>query len=133
MIWKCFQPIYRKEFMMKTFKNMAAQGDLVIKRVADMPDFDVEEMKVENGVYVVAHSESGHNHVMNASTVTAFKNPKTSENDLYELFLKVDAPTMLDHVKTGPDQHEALLVPPGTYKIVRQREHTAEGFRRAQD
>jgi hypothetical protein len=118
---------------MKTFKNMAAQGDFVIIRVDSIPE-GLEEIKVTNTV-VVAHSETGHDHVMvleRPGTVQAFKDSKTSEVDLYEMFLLVSEPTPIEH-KRAWDTHETLLVPPGRYKIRRQREYIPQGFRRAAD
>ncbi len=117
---------------MKTFKNMAAQGDFIIIRVAELPK-DVEVMQPENGQFVIAHSETGHNHVMERTNVEAFVTKgSTKTADLYELFLNVKAPTEIIHLRSH-DTHEALLVPAGTYKVRRQREYTPEGFRKAAD
>lgn len=116
---------------MKTFTKMAAQGDFIIMRINEIPS-NVERVEPENGVYVVAHSETGHNHVMEMERVTAFKPEGVKEVDLYQLFLNVEAPTEINHLRSF-DTHETLLVPPGKYEIRRQREYVAEGFRRAQD
>ena len=116
---------------MKTFTKMAAQGDFIILRINDIPT-NVEKVEPENGVYVVAHSETGHNHVMEMERVEAFKPAGVKEVDLYQLFLNVEAPTEINHLRSF-DTHETLLVPPGKYEIRRQREYVAEGFRRAQD
>lgn len=116
---------------MKTFTKMAAQGDFIILRINDIPT-NVEKVEPENGVYVVAHSETGHNHVMEMERVEAFKPAGVKEVDLYQLFLNVEAPTEITHLRSF-DTHETLLVPPGKYEIRRQREYVAEGFRRAQD
>lgn len=116
---------------MKTFTKMAAQGDFIIMRINDIPT-NVEKFEPENGVYVVAHSETGHNHVMEMERVEAFKPAGVKEVDLYQLFLNVEAPTEINHLRSF-DTHETLLVPPGKYEIRRQREYIAEGFRRAQD
>lgn len=116
---------------MKTFTRMAAQGDFIIMRINDIPA-NVERIEPENGVYVVAHSETGHNHVMEMERVEAFKPAGVKEVDLYQMFLNVEAPTEINHLRSF-DTHETLLVPPGKYEIRRQREYVAEGFRRAQD
>lgn len=116
---------------MKTFTKMAAQGDFIIVRVADIPA-NVEAVEPENGRIVVAHSETGHNHVMEMTRVQAYKPAGVKEVDLYELFLNVEAPTPIEHLRSF-DTHETLLVPPGKYMIRRQREYVPEGFRRAAD
>ena len=116
---------------MKTFTKMAAQGDFLIIRVKDIPS-NVEPMKTENGVFVIAHSETGHNHVMERTNVEAFVPENTKDVDLYELFLNVKEPTEINHLRSF-DTHETLLVPAGNYVVKRQREYTPEGFRRAAD
>lgn len=116
---------------MKTFTKMAAQGDFIIFRVNEIPA-NIEPIEAEGEHIVVAHSETGHNHVMERTNVKAFKEAGTKEVDLYKLFLLVDKPTEINHLRSH-DTHETLLVPPGKYEIRRQREYVAEGFRKAQD
>lgn len=116
---------------MKTFTKMAAQGDFIILRINEIPSA-VERIAPENGVIVVAHSETGHNHVMEMEHVEAYKEEGVKEVDLYKMFLNVSEPTEITHLRSF-DTHETLLVPPGKYEIRRQREYVAEGFRRAQD
>ena len=116
---------------MKTFTKMAAQGDFVIIRIDKIPN-DVVEFVAEGNHYVVAHSETGHNHVMERTNVKAFKQGVTNDRDLYALFLSVEAPTEINHLRSF-DTHETLLVPPGNYMVRRQREYVAEGFRKAAD
>lgn len=118
---------------MKTFKRMAAQGDFIIMRVDAMPEgVELVEIGAENGKIVVAHSETGHNHVMEARNVSAFKQKDTKDVDLYEMFLLVKEPTAIQHMRSH-DTHAPILVDAGIYKIKRQREYTPEGFRRAAD
>ena len=118
---------------MKTFTRMAAQGDFMIIRIDEIPAMEtLNPMQVENNMFVVAHSETGHNHVMERTNVEAFVPKNANERDLYELFLNVKEPTQITHLRSF-DTHEPLLVPPGNYKIRRQREYTAEGFRKAAD
>lgn len=116
---------------MKTFTRMAAQGDFIIFRINEIPA-NVERIEPINGQHIVAHSETGHNHVMEAERVTAFKPAGVNDVDLYQMFFSVEAPTEIHHLRSF-DTHETLLVPPGTYEVRRQREYVAEGFRRAQD
>lgn len=119
---------------MKTFKNMAAQGDFIILRIKEFPK-NLVEVKPENDRFVVAHSETGHNHVMvleRPDTVRAYKDKNTKEVDLYEMFFEVDTETPIEHLRSF-DTHETLLVPPGKFIIKRQREYVPEGFRRAAD
>ena len=122
--------------MAKTFTNIAAQGDFIIIRIDDIPA-DVEPYEPENGAsgpqYVVAHSETGHNHTIVADRkVRAYRPKQTNDEDLYRLFFAVEAPAEIVHQRSF-DTHETLLVPPGRYEVRRQREYIPEGFRRAAD
>ena len=120
---------------MKIMRNMAAQGDFIILRIQNIPE-GVVPVSPENGKVIVAHSETGHNHVMEATRVEAFEVPADKSNsqnvDLYKMFLLVKEDTQIDHLRSF-DTHEAIMVPPGMYEVRRQREYTAEGFRKAAD
>lgn len=117
---------------MKTFTNMAAQGDFIIRRIKEIPTNVVPVMPRADG-FVVAHSETGHDHVMTMEGVTAYKSDKiTNDNDLYQLFFAVEAPAEINHLRSF-DTHETLTVSPGLYEVRRQREYVPEGFRRAAD
>ena len=117
---------------MKTFDRVAAQGDFSIIRIDDIPS-DVEAYEPnEKGQYVVAHSETGHDHTMVMDRVRAFRPKETRDEDLYRLFFEVEAPADIIHNRSH-DTHETLRVNPGKYEVRRQREYTPEGFRRAAD
>lgn len=112
---------------MKTFKTQAAQGDVLVMRIAALPG-GVERVAVAEADLVIAHSETGHNHVMDAATVEMYRLPEA----IYECFLVVKEPTALRHLRDF-DTHEPILHAPGIYRVRRQREHTPEGWQRAQD
>lgn len=117
---------------MKTFKNMAAQGDLLIRRIDKLPD-DAKKVKSENGVFVVAHSETGHNHVIaDRPNVTLY----TTDNPMISYLQVVEATdateTIIEHLRSF-DTHESISIPNGIFEIRRQREYTPEGWRRVED
>lgn len=116
---------------MKTFKNIAAQGDFIIIRVEKFPE-GLVPLEAEKGQIVIAHSETGHNHVMEMDRAEAFVAPNSSNVDLYEMFLNVKEPAEINHQRSF-DTHETILVTPGKYMVRRQREYTPEGFRKAAD
>jgi hypothetical protein len=117
---------------MKTFKNQAAQGDLFIRRIESLPD-GAKPVAAERGQYVVAHSETGHNHVIaerpNVSLLTT-GDPMVSYLQVVEA--TDAAETVLEHLRTF-DTHESIVITPGIYEIRRQREYTPEGWRRVED
>lgn len=120
---------------MKYFQNNAAQGDLMLIKVDTLPD-GMEAATAENGEFILAHSETGHHHVvMERPGVELRQDPA----DPLRAFLIVRAEAIeagdieITH-KRAFDTHETIAPKePGIYEIRRQREHTAEGFRRVQD
>jgi len=112
---------------MRTFKNVAAQGDVYFKRIDALPK-NAEIVAPEDGRVIVAHSETGHSHVMLAERVKQYRIP----DSIMDLFLVVDAPTPLEHLRPH-DTHEAIMFEPGVYHVRRQREYVPEGFRRVED
>lgn len=114
---------------MKEFTTMAAQGDFVITKIDALPE-GLKQVSIENGKLVVAHSETGHHHVMEATRgVTAYEK---ADKDIFTMFLKVDAPTPIEHLRSF-HTHEGLMVQPGIYRINRQRQATPTGWVPARD
>ena len=112
---------------MNTFNHQAAQGDMLITKIDHLPK-NVTPLKLENDVYVLAHSETGHHHVVDPRHVQVYE----AANDSFVSYMVVEHPTALKHLRSF-DTHAPVSIPAGTYRINRQREYTAEGFRRAAD
>lgn len=112
---------------MRTFNNVCAQGDVYIRKIAALPENAVP-VKPENGYNIVAHSETGHNHVMEASKADMYSLP----DSIMDLLLVVHDPVALEHLRSY-DTHEPIMFEKGTYHIRRQREYTPEGWRRVED
>ena len=111
---------------MITFKPpYCAQGDLNIFSCESIPD-GLTELKAENGKHILAHSETGHNHVIDGNTVRVFE-----ENEFIS-YMDVKEESNVVHLRSF-DTHETIALPPGQYRITRQREHVPEGYRRAAD
>ena len=114
---------------MKLIKNCAAQGDVLIRRIDKLPD-GVKKIKPDKQGYVVAHSETGHHHVIEAKKGVGVY---LGDDPLVSYLTVIDnVETTLEHLRDF-DKHEAILVKGGTYEIRRQREHTPDGWRRVQD
>lgn len=111
---------------MKTFNKTAAQGDVYFLRVDVLPAGVV--MIDATDMVVIAHSETGHHHVMDARTVKMYRLPE----EIYECFLVVKEATPLEHLRSF-DTHESIMFEPGVYHVRHQREYTPEGWRRAAD
>lgn len=111
---------------MKTFVNQAAQGDILITRIANLPN-KVSLVKWQK-LAIIAHSESGHSHVMDADKVDMYRLPE----EIYECFLVVKETATLEHLRPF-DTHESIAFEPGIYRVNRQREYTPQGMRRVED
>ena len=114
---------------MKKFSKMAAQGDIVLVRVKELPK-GLEIVKSEKNRCVVSHSETGHDHFVDATGVSMFQEP----NNPFICYLQVAPIGGADLIHARPfDTHETLHLEQGTYKIHRQREYTPSGWRRVED
>ena len=106
---------------MQTFTGQyIAQGDLNLFRVDDIPEAP------ETEDHVLAHSETGHHHVIEGNAVRVFR------QDDFVSYVDTQETAKVVHLR-GFDTHETVEVPPGKYRVTRQREYTPEGFRRAAD
>lgn len=115
---------------MKTFRVQAAQGDMLARRIERLPE-GVKPIPAEQGHHILAHSETGHHHVvLEREGVQHF-----SGMDVLRSYLVVpegyQAP-LVHHRDTHT--HETLVFEPGVYEIIRQREYDATaGWRYAAD
>jgi hypothetical protein len=117
---------------MKTFQNCAAQGDVMLRRIDRLPA-GVKPATAENGVFVVAHSETGHNHVIAERPNVRLYDSEDPFVSYLEVIEATDATeALLEHLR-GWDTHETIKIPAGIFEVRRQREYTPEGWRRAQD
>ena len=116
----------------KTFENICAQGDVLIRKVGAIPA-TATPVAPKNGAVIVTHSETGHHHIMvldrkKSPNVEMFQDPANA----LLAWIKVNRPTVLEHQRPY-DTHEAIKFSPGNYEIRRQREYTPEGWRRVAD
>lgn len=120
---------------MKLIKGIGAQGDVLFVKVAKVPAKAVKQAR--SGAIVVAHSETGHHHVVEEPTSDYFEVP----GDPLVGYLQLGDGTAelggadVVHLR-GWDTHEPqrLLGKPGdVYEIHRQREGGLESWRRVAD
>lgn len=109
------------------FKNQAAQGDCLITKISKLPD-GLETVKAENGFHIIAHSESGHNHVVLERSAQLL----IDKTNAFIAYLNVLEPCEIEHLRSH-DTHKPIALDKGIYEIRRQREYTPQGFRKAQD
>lgn len=117
---------------MKTFKSQAAQGDLLIRRISALPKNTVKA-KSENGNFVVAHSETGHHHVVvERQNVQYFITDDPMVSYLQVVEATDETEVLIEHLRSF-DTHESIAISPGIYEVRRQREYTPEGWRKVAD
>ena len=108
--------------------RLAAQGDVLFRRIERMPEHVVERPTA--GKIVVAHSETGHDHTISDTGVRLYEK---LVRDPMVCFLSVEG-SFADVVHHRPyDAHETLRLEPGLWEVRRQREWTPEGWRRVED
>lgn len=103
------------------------QGDVLLVQLDETPEQFLERGRHalqpvgrERGRLVLAHGEAtGHAHVIESEDASL-----VTEEQAAELYLLVQgtAPAPLVH-----EEHDTLDVPPGVYRVVRQREYRAPG------
>lgn len=110
----------------------AFQGDIRIRAVPGVPaGYALDTSAAAN---VVAHSETGHNHVLTGHDVRFYR--KTGDG--MTLFAEARSSAVLKHLRDF-DTHEPFefvggsVDAPVVIEFRRQREHTPEGWRRVED
>ena len=104
---------------------MYRQGDVLIVPVKSIPKA-IEPVEREAGRVVLAHGEvTGHAHAIKNKRAALFRDPK-----LAAIFMRVsgDVPVALEH-----DEHDTIQIPPGNYRVIRQREYSPEAIRNVAD
>lgn len=106
---------------MRKFVNVAAQGEITIRRVDRIPA-GCSAMQSQDGRFIIGHSETGHHHTIDAKAGTAVSilgRPPAGMRILYALLTE---PTLLEHLRPH-DTHEPLLLEPGAYEFRIAREY----------
>lgn len=112
---------------MKTFNQQAAQGDVLFRKIDDVPSWVT--LRKSTKEVVIAHSETGHHHLFrNGKGIEVFDEP----NNSLVCYLRLESEALLEHVRDF-DTHESIMFKPGIYEVRRQREYTPEGWRRVED
>jgi hypothetical protein len=118
--------------MSKSFKFSAAQGEVNIRKIDAMPE-GLSPVTIENGVFVIGHSESGNTHVIDADGVMVMERTKDVPPGMRILYGIIERPTELRQNASVP--HETITLDPGVYsfKISREFDPFAEQARQVAD
>ena len=88
---------------MKNVTNRPSfQGDLMIRRIDAMPKGVTKSTPDKNGRHIVAHSETGHHHVIESRAADLF----IDATNAFIAYLNVASPTEIEHLRSF-DTHGA--------------------------
>ena len=112
-------------------KRQCAQGDVFFRRVDRVPD-GFRPVAQTGKEIVIAHSETGHHHVVDAQGVVQY-----ASSDPMVCYLQLESVSHVDARHLRPwDTHDTLRLlggPGSVWEIRRQREETPAGWRQVQD
>lgn len=123
----------------QTFEKMAAQGDLLIRKIDKLPTENLKAVEPEDGKLILAHSETGHHHsIMLEKEMGLSRNGRAKidyfqSNDPMLCYLVVDGDYADVVHERDFDTHQPIRITGGTYELRRQKEATPEGWRRVAD
>lgn len=94
--------------------EIVRHGEVILKNIDSLPEGVILSQSTKK--FTVAHSETGHNHVLEATT--DFK-VYTLMGDTY---IEIPSVAQLRHEKTGKDVHKTHKIKPAVYKVVIKNE-----------
>lgn len=102
---------------MKKQQFTIRQGDVLVERIDSIPA-NLQPVEREQGKIVLAHGEvTGHSHAIDAGKDSRLlADPKTPDVTYLEI---AEALTQLEH-----QEHGAVSIPQGLYRVTRQREYS---------
>lgn len=113
--------------------DMKRQGECLFIKVDQFKDNDAQykSIKPENGQLIVAHSETGHHHVID---IEESKNAQLLIDKTNEFIGKLilDEDTKIKHLRNF-DTHKTVNLEKGNYVLRYAREYTPQGLRRVMD
>jgi len=99
----------------------ARQGDVLVESVTSIPE--VTSCDPADGKFIVAHGEAtGHNHSLESRYAKMYRD---AAGILYLLLVR-------EHILRH-EEHDPVTLPPGKYRVTRQREYSPEEIRHVQD
>lgn len=106
----------------------------VLEKVAALKN--MQEMKLEKGMLILGHSETGHHHVLEpvnkkVSISQAAQGLIDAANDSF-IELKLNQPCEIIHLR-GFDTHAPAVLPPGEYIRGVREEQSVQGWIRVAD
>lgn len=106
------------------------QGDVLIELISDIPKTAKKQKRSRN--VILAHGEvTGHHHALETADPTDWwkgEQPTSEKPSTLELFVSLRSGGAVTH-----QEHSRIELPPGNYRVSRQREYSPEEIRNVQD
>jgi len=115
------------------------QGDVLVVPTKDVDVTTLAKVEREQGDVVLAHGEAtGHKHRIPAPFADLYERPDgpplVSDRILHVREVSKRAGEVSDRIaKLLHEEHSTIEIPPGTYRVIRQREYTPEAIRMVAD
>ena len=101
------------------------QGDVLIERISELPP-KLKKLKRVGGRLILAEGEvTGHHHAIADEHCALLAESETAQVTFLEI---KEAVAALTH-----EEHSTITLPPGNYRVTRQREYSPEAIRRVAD
>jgi hypothetical protein len=109
------------------------QGDVLIRKVSDIPATAKEMKRDEYGRIVLAHGErTGHAHAFRNKGICSFT--RLDGEDIEFLLVGGSGATLRHELVSGAKaEHNEITVPPGKYEAAQQVEHSPAAIQRVAD
>jgi len=110
---------------MQSFKKVSAQGEITVFRIGKVKTVDASKfspLALDRGEYVIGHSETGHNHVLERTDGAEVYVAKTAPEGMRILRAILTEPNALVHMRDH-DTHETIVLAPGVYDFHISREY----------
>lgn len=95
-------------------QRMLRHGEILMVALDELPA-NIEQV-FQGKTYIVGHSETGHHHIAVAERKDALTVYKPVGADSQDIYLRVSAPSRVEHKKTH-DKHKTIDLPEGVYLV----------------
>lgn len=109
-------------------KELFAQGDIILERVPDAAPKEPIGVDPDGAVVLARGEVTGHRHAFYSGAVM-FRDDALARDVPPELYIGHVKIAAKDGAELRHEEHDTVKLAPGTYRVRRQREWTAESAR----
>jgi hypothetical protein len=109
-------------------RGLLRQGDVLLVPIERIPNGAVPSTSRRSPLVLAEGEATGHAHVLRGQSVRLLRHRSPSIAPDKQYLLVEHEPAMLMH-----EEHDSIRVPPGAYRVVRQREYEPRSWREVAD